>query len=98
MIPDNLLKPITHFIWDGHNLTKIWVKHKVDARECEQVFSDPQIQFAMNAVRESKEERWAVIGKTSQKRELLVVFAIRGQGIRVISARPMSRKERRKYG
>jgi uncharacterized DUF497 family protein len=38
------------------------------------------------------------LGKTYGSRLLAVVFTIRASRIRVISARPMSRNERRVYG
>jgi len=43
------------------------------------------------------EDRWFVLGQTDTGRELFVVFTIRGESIRVISARDMSRKERKVY-
>jgi len=92
-----LLDGVTHFIWDEHNREKNWRKHHVGVTECEEVFSDPDLQFDATAVRPSIEERWAVLGQTKRNRQLIVFFTIRKRGIRVISARPMSQKERRKY-
>jgi len=46
----------------------------------------------------SKEEpRFFVLGKTDLERELLIVFTVRNNKIRVISVRDMSRKERKVY-
>jgi uncharacterized DUF497 family protein len=41
--------------------------------------------------------RWFALGQTDAGRRLLVVFTLRGSLIRVISARPMSRREREVY-
>jgi uncharacterized DUF497 family protein len=46
---------------------------------------------------EENEERWVMIGMDSLARILVVVYTLRGERIRVISARPATRKERRQY-
>jgi uncharacterized DUF497 family protein len=43
------------------------------------------------------EPRYYVLGRTNDERHLFIVFTIRKNKIRVISARDMSRKERRIY-
>jgi uncharacterized protein len=43
------------------------------------------------------EPRHHALGKTDEGRRLLVVFTTRGRQLRVISARSMSRKERKIY-
>jgi uncharacterized protein len=43
------------------------------------------------------EPRFLALGQTDSGRRLFVVFTIRGRHIRVISARDMSRRERREY-
>ena len=45
----------------------------------------------------SREARYFAFGRTDGGRLLTVVFTVRGQLLRVISARPMSRRERRGY-
>ena len=44
------------------------------------------------------EPRFGIRGETYDGRLLFLAFAIRGEKIRVISARPMSRKEKSFYG
>jgi uncharacterized DUF497 family protein len=44
------------------------------------------------------EERLFALGRTNLGRLLAIVFTIRGDALRVVSARPMSRQERRTYG
>ena len=41
------------------------------------------------------EARYYALGRTGADRRLFVVFTVRGDKIRVISAHPMSRRERR---
>jgi uncharacterized DUF497 family protein len=45
----------------------------------------------------SEEPRYAALGRSDAGRQLTVVFTVRGTLIRVISARDMSRPERRLY-
>jgi len=44
------------------------------------------------------ESRYIALGKTKRNRLLSVVFTIRGKKIRNISARDMSKKDRKIYG
>ena len=44
------------------------------------------------------EERWITIGMDSLARLLVVVYTWRGEQIRLISARPATRREARQYG
>jgi uncharacterized DUF497 family protein len=46
----------------------------------------------------TNESRYFVLGQTNAGRPLFVAFTARGDKIRVISARDMSRKERAMYG
>ena len=52
---------------------------------------------AADARHSGQEARYAALGRTTAGRWLAVVFTIRGTLIRVISARDMSRRERRVY-
>jgi uncharacterized DUF497 family protein len=44
-----------------------------------------------------QEERFYALGRTDRGRRLYAVFTLRGKMLRVITARDMSRKERRVY-
>jgi uncharacterized DUF497 family protein len=90
--PLHILAGATGFEWDEGNDSKSLEKHGVEAWEAEQVFSNgPRVALARN---DAGELRYAALGKSDAGRELAVVFTLRGTLIRVISARPMSRKER----
>lgn len=43
------------------------------------------------------EQRYVALGATDDGRRLFVSFTVRNNRLRVVSARPMSRKERRIY-
>ena len=85
------------FDWDKGNLEKNWVKHRVSQPECEQVFFSRPISFFEDPTHFEPEGRYCVLGQTDQQRLLFLVFIMRENKIRVISARDMSRKERKEY-
>jgi uncharacterized protein len=69
----------------------------VSRPECEQVFLNQPLVVEEDPKHSHREQRHFALGKTDQGRELFVVFTIRGDAIRVISARDMNRKEKRIY-
>ena len=86
----------TGFEWDEGNAPKIRARHGVTQGECEQVFfGEPWI--APDATHSGSESRWSAWGRTFEGRELAIVFTLRSDRIRPISARDMSRKERQRY-
>ena len=92
-----MLSNVTGFDWDEGNILKNWEKHKVSHLEAEQVFfNEPLIVFE-DLKHSMAESRWYVLGRTDTSRKLMIVYTIRGNQIRVISARDMSRKEREIY-
>lgn len=90
------LRPL-EFDWNEANKDKNWEKHKVDFRECEEVFSNEQLKTFYDIKHSQEENRFIALGITGKGRRLYVVFMIRDRKIRVVSARDMSRKERRLY-
>ncbi|MBI1869802.1 MAG: BrnT family toxin [Chlamydiae bacterium] len=85
------------FDWDQGNLTKNWKKHRVSFLECEDVFFNEPLVVVQDEVHSRVEPRYCVLGRTDQGRLLFVVFTVRKDLVRVISARDMSRKERESY-
>jgi uncharacterized protein len=94
--PDDLAQ-CTGFEWDEGNAEKNWQLHKVTRAECEEIFFNRPILVAPDAGHSHREVRYAALGVTNVSRRLAIVFTIRGTLIRVISARDMSRRERRVY-
>ncbi len=87
----------TGFDWDKHNSEKIWLKHKVSPFESEQLFFNLPLVLAGSKKCSEKNNRYYVLGHTDVDRKLFVVFTVRATKIRVITARDMSRKERKEY-
>jgi uncharacterized protein len=83
--------------WDAGNLEKNWRTHQVSAAECEQLFFNQPLVVAGDPAHSQREERFYALGQTDAGRRLFVAFTLRGDLLRVISARDMSRKERKVY-
>jgi len=91
-----ILKGAQGFEWDERNSDKNEPKHGVTDREAEEIFFNKALIIGRSP-KGKPEARYAALGQTYGSRLLAVVFTIRSKRIRVISARPMSRKERKLY-
>ena len=87
------------FEWDEGNAQKSERKHGITKAEAEQLFSNPPLIVADDVVHSEAEPRFHALGRTDAGRLLHVTFTLRGDLtlIRVISARLMNRRERRRY-
>lgn len=85
------------FEWDHGNALKNEQKHEVTRRECEEVFLNRPLLMFEDVKHSSNESRCYVLGRTEKSRRLFIAFTIREGKIRVISARPMSKRERGIY-
>jgi uncharacterized DUF497 family protein len=94
--PD-ILDHCTGFEWDSGNTDKNWLLHRVSKGEAEEAFFNRPILVAPDAKHPGGESRYAALGTTNLAPRLTIVFTIRGTLVRVISARDMSRRERRIY-
>jgi uncharacterized DUF497 family protein len=92
-----LLLALDGFEWDSSNAEKNWLKHRVEYRECEEAFLDPESIQYYDTLHSGKEDRYIVIGRTAQQRILFVVFTLRQNKVRVISVRDAHKKERKRY-
>ncbi len=95
--PRHALDECTGFEWDDGNSEKNWVTHGVACGEAEEVFFNVPLILAPDRRHSRVEDRYYGLGVTNVGRALFVVFTIRGDLVRVISARDMSRGERRIY-
>jgi uncharacterized DUF497 family protein len=93
----NKLLEATGFEWDDGNIDKSWIKHGVSPSECEQMFFNQPLVVADDDIHSELEDRFYALGRTDANRLLFVVFTIRKDMIRIISARDMSAKERKAY-
>ena len=92
-------KNVVGFDWDSGNARKSADKHGVRQLEAEQVFFSEPLLVVEDRHHSEQEPRWHALGQTFQQRLLHVTFTLRQEGtrIRVISARPMHRKEKTWY-
>ena len=92
-----LFKGPFEFEWDAGNREKSLLKHRVTNTECEEVFLDPHkriLKEILHLEGRNRERRYVMIGKTKAERALFVVFTLRRDRVRIISARDLNRKER----
>ena len=85
------------FNWDSGNQTKSLIKHGITATEAEQAFFNfkhiiPDVVHSTNT-----EPRYVMYGQTNMGKVLFISFTLRQKFIRIISARPASKKERNLY-
>lgn len=88
---------IVGFDWDQGNALKSTRKHGVTCREAEELFQHTPLLLLPDPAHSTIEKRFRALGRTSDGRLLHLAFTVRGTKLRVISARPMSRKERSIY-
>lgn len=96
MSKDLDLSEVIEFEWDEGNIKKNEIKHKISYKECEQVITNSPVIF--EDIKHSKiEKRYQCLGKTYSNKFIFISFTIRNLKVRVISARPMGRKEKKNY-
>ena len=94
---DEFIAGLDGFEWDEANSDKNWLQHRVRQAEAEQALLNRPLVFAVDLGHSHKESRFFVLGRSDANRQLAVVFTARRNRVRVISARPMSRRERKIY-
>lgn len=87
-----LPKPLV-FEWDKGNKGKNWEKHKVTNDEAEEAFFDKSMFVFTDIKHSMREARYGLFGKTKRNRLLFIAFTVRKNKVRIISARPINRKE-----
>ncbi|MFO7635071.1 MAG: BrnT family toxin [Caldilinea sp.] len=85
------------FEWDPQKVTTNLRKHGVSFSEAATVFDDPLSIAVADPDHSAEEDRFIIVGLSHQRRVLIVSFAERGDLIRIISARELTRAERRTY-
>lgn len=81
------------FEWDPDKASANATKHSVSFEEATEVFGDPLSSTAPDPNHSLGEDRFVIFGKSSNERHLVVSFTDRGDRIRIISARQMTRRE-----
>jgi uncharacterized DUF497 family protein len=85
------------FEWDPRKESANRRKHGVAFEEATTVFDDLLSVTIPDPDHAIDEDRFVIIGVSDQRNLLVVVHTIRGERIRLISARPAIKHERRKY-
>ncbi len=90
-------RELLEFEWDAGNTGKSLKKHSVADTESEEVFFDPEKKLLRDSTHSVYEGRHILIGQTRQRRLLFIVFTKRRNKIRIISSRPLNKKEKHLY-
>ncbi len=85
------------FEWDDEKAMANALKHQVTFDEAKTVFDDPLFVDFFDPEHSLEENRFLLAGSSRTGRLLIVSYAERGVKIRLISAREMTRSERRDY-
>ncbi len=72
-------------------------KHGVGFREATTLFGDPLATTFVDTAHSTSEKRYLTIGSSANGRLLVVAHTERGNAFRIISARPMTPREREFY-
>ena len=88
-----LLDRIRAVEWDEEKAAGNRGKHGIDFDEALDALYEPVVLTRSDR---NNEERWLAIGKT-EKRTIAVVFTVRGDVLRIISARRARKYEERAY-
>lgn len=92
------LDVLTGFDWDDGNVLKNEIKHNLKWQIIEEVFfNEPLVLLEDKKHSDESECRCVALGFTDSGQFVTVIFTNRNNNIRVISARPMSQKERKFY-
>lgn len=85
------------FEWDEGNQDKNFEKHGVSGEEAESVFWDSHKVQRPDPFHSLNEKRFVLIGNSKLQRLLFIVYTIRKDKIRIISARCLNKKEKYLY-
>jgi len=85
------------FEWDPNKAHTNQKKHGVSFTEAAEVFGDDYSSCTADPDHSVGEERLLIFGITASGSHLVVAFTERPQAIRIISARYMTRQERKAY-
>jgi uncharacterized DUF497 family protein len=85
------------FEWDARKAATNLRKHRVSFAEAATVFEDPLASVYEDPDHSTAERRFLTVGTSANGRLIHVAFADRGERIRIITARPVTRSERELY-
>lgn len=85
------------FTWDPQKAAANLRKHGVGFPEAATAFADPLSLTIPDPDHSAGEARFVLIGQSERRRLVVVAHVERGELIRIISARPATRPERKTY-
>jgi len=85
------------FKWNESKAARNVSKHRVSFEEAKTIFDDPLYVDFYDPDYSDDEERYLIVGESNQGRLLIVSYTERGDAIRIISAREVTRIEREVY-
>jgi uncharacterized protein len=90
------------FSWDTRKAIINFEKHRVSFEEAATIFADPEGLNWQDSAHSEQEARYKRVGMSVGGNILITVYTVRRtkdgkETIRIISARPASRKERQAY-
>ena len=85
------------FEWDAKKAADNLAKHGVSFQEATRVFDDPLSVAVPDPDHSFDENRFIIVGESHRGRLLIVSHLERGDGIRLVSARELTRTERNVY-
>jgi uncharacterized DUF497 family protein len=85
------------FEWHDDKAESNALKHGITFEEAVTVFADPYLLFTEDVQHSQREEREWAIGESENGSIVVVVFTMRGERIRIISARRATKRECQRY-
>jgi uncharacterized protein len=85
------------FEWDPNKAKENLEIHGVSFDEAGTAFRDTLSLTIYDPLHSEEEDRFVLMGNSHKDRLLVVVHTVRGDNIRLISARKASKKERKQY-
>jgi uncharacterized protein len=85
------------FVWDREKAAANLRKHGVEFHEAATAFGDPLSITIPDPHHSIGEERWLLVGQSRAGRLVVVAHTERGDEIRIVNARPATRRERQTY-
>ena len=85
------------FDWDENKAKKNLSKHQVSFDEAKTVFKDPLYIDFYDRDHSEDEERYLIVGESSQENLLIVSDTETENSIRIISVRKVTKAERKAY-
>jgi len=83
--------------WDENKAATNLLKHRVSFNEAKTVFDDPLYVDFYDPDHSDDEQRYIIVGQSQKGRLLIVSYTERANTIRLISAREVTRRERKTY-